>query len=91
MIFKEKRNGVKSVRYTEDRKTLGRRINFKRALAEEINVLIAVFNNENEAVKLNNTIVVNVALNCFLKQLENIPEEEALAYLEKKALEEARK
>ena len=68
-----------------------RRINFKRALAEEINVLIAVFNNENEAVKLNNTIVVNVALNCFLKQLENIPEEEALAYLEKKALEEAKK
>lgn len=91
MIFKEKRKGVKSVRYTEDRLTLGRRISFKRALAEEINVLIAVFNNENEAVKLNNSIVVNVALNCFLKQLENISEEEALVYLEKKALEEAKK
>ncbi len=91
MIFKEKRKGVKAVRYTEDRKTLGRRIGFKRALAEEINVLIAVFNKENEAVKLNNTIVVNVALNCFLKQLEKISEEEALAYLEKKALEESKK
>lgn len=34
MIFQEKRKEVNSIRYTEDRKTLERRIGFKRALAE---------------------------------------------------------
>ena len=91
MIFQEKRKEVNSIRYTEDRKTLGRRIGFKRPLAEEINVLIDVFNNESEVVRINNSVLVNIAMNCFLKQLEKIPEEEALEYLEKKALEEAKK
>lgn len=91
MIFQEKRKEVNSIRYTEDRKTLGRRIGFKRALAEEINVLIDVFNNESEVVRINNSVLVNIALNCFIKQLEKLPEEEALEYLEKKALEEAKK
>ena len=91
MIFQEKRKEVNSIKYTEDRKTLGRRIGFKRALAEEINVLIDVFNNESEVVRINSSVVVNIAMNCFLKQLEKLPEEEALEYLEKKALEEAKK
>lgn len=91
MIFQEKRKEVSSIKYTEDRKTLGRRIGFKRALAEEINVLIDVFNNESEVVRINSSVVVNIAMNCFLKQLEKLPEEEALEYLEKKALEEAKK
>jgi len=30
-------------------------------------------------------------MNCFIKQLENLTEEEVLEYLEKKALEEAKK
>ena len=91
MIFQEKRKEVNSIKYTEDRKTLGRRIGFKRPLAEEINVLIDVFNNESEVVRINNSVLVNIAMNCFLKQLEKLPEEEALEYLEKKALEEAKK
>lgn len=91
MIFKEKKQYVKPVRYTEDRKTLSRRISFKRLLAEEINTVIAVFNNESEAVKLNNSILVNIAMNCFIKQLEQLTEEEAIEYLERKALIEAKK
>ena len=91
MIFQEKRKEVNSIRYTEDRKTLGRRIGFKRALAEEINVLIDVFNKESEVVRINNSVLVNIAMNCFLKQLEKLPEEEALEYLERKALEESKK
>ena len=58
MIFQEKRKEVNSIRYTEDRKILGRRIGFKRALAEEINVLIDVFNNESEVVRINNSVLV---------------------------------
>ena len=91
MIFEEKKQSVKPVRYTEDRKTLSRRISFKRLLAEDINTVIAVFNNESEVVKLNNSILVNIALNCFIRQLEQLPEEEAIEYLEKKALIEAKK
>ena len=91
MVFEEKSKEVASVKYTEDRKTLSRRIIFKKALAEETNKIIAVFNNESEVVKLNQTILTNIGMNCFLKQLENLSEEEALEFLEKKALEEARK
>ena len=91
MLFEEKKKSVKPVRYTEDRKTLSRRISFKRLLAEEINTVIAVFNNESEAVKLNNSILTNIAMNCFLKQLGQLTEEEAIEYLEKKALNEAKK
>lgn len=91
MIFEEKKKSVNPIRYTEDRKTLSRWIEFKRVLAEDINTVIAVFNNESEAVKLNNSILVNIAMNCFIKQLEQLTEEKALEYLEKKALTEAKK
>ena len=91
MVFEEKSKEVASVKYTEDRKTLSRRISFKKALAEETNKIIAVFNNESEVVKLNQTILTNIGMNCFLKQLEKLPEEEALIFLEKQALEEGRK
>ena len=40
---------------------------------------------------LNQTILTNIGMNCFLKQLEKLSEEEILEYLEAKALEEAKK
>lgn len=91
MLFKEKGKGINYIQYTEDKKTVERRIKFKKDLAEEVNKLIAVFNNDSEAVKLNNSIVVNVALNCLIKQLTNLPEEEIIQVLETKALAEAKK
>ena len=91
MVLEEKSKEIFSVRYTEDRNAVTRRITFKRKLAEETNKIVAVFNNESEAVKLNQTILTNIGMNCFLKQLEKLSEEEALEYLEAKALEEAKK
>ena len=91
MVLEEKSKEIFSVRYTKDRKAVTRRITFKRALAEETNKIIAVFNTESEAVKLNQTILTNIGMNCFIKQLEKLTEEEALEYLEAKALEEAKK
>ena len=91
MVLEEKSKKTLSVRYTEDRKILERRIGFKRKLAEETNKIVAVFNKESEAVKLNQTILTNIGMNCFLKQLEKLTEEEVLEYLEVKALEEAKK
>ena len=91
MVLEEKSKEITSVKYTEDRKTLGRRISFKRLLAEETNKIVAVFNANSEAVKLNQTILTNIGMNCFIKQLEKLSEEEVLEYLEAKALEEAKK
>lgn len=91
MLLKEKAKKVNFLTYSEDRKTIERRINFKKELAEEINTVIAVFNNESEVVKINNSILVNVAMNCFFKQLEGLTEEEIVEILEEKALKEAKK
>ena len=91
MVLEKKSEEIFSVRYTEDRKGVTRRITFKRLLAEETNKIVAVFNAESEAVKLNQTMLTNIGMNCFLKQLEKLSEEEILEYLEAKALEEAKK
>ena len=91
MVLEEKSKEITSVKYTEDRKTLGRRISFKRLLAEETNKIVAVFNANSEAIKLNQSMLTNIGMNCFIKQLEKLTEEEIIQYLEAKALEEAKK
>ena len=90
MLFKEKRTEVNVLQYEESRKEVERRIKFKKALAEETNVVIAVFN-KNSMFNINNSIIVNVAMNCLFKQLEDLSEEEAIAVLEEKVLAEAKK
>ena len=91
MVLEKKSENIFYERYTEDRKTLERRIKFKKPLAEETNKIVAVFNNETEAVKLNQTILTNIGMNCFIKHLEKLSEEEVLAYLKAKAIEESEK
>lgn len=91
MLFKEKRTEVNVLQYEKQRKEVERRIKFKRALAEETNVVIAVFNKESEAIRINNSILINVALNCLFRQLEDLSEEEAIAVLEEKVLAETKK
>ena len=91
MLFKEKRTEVNVLQYEKQRKEVERRIKFKRTLAEETNVVIAVFNKESEAIRINNSILINVALNCLFRQLEDLSEEEAIAVLEEKVLAETKK
>lgn len=91
MLFKEKRTEVNVLQYEEQRREVERRIKFKKALAEETNVVIAVFNKESEAIRINNSILINVALNCLFRQLEDLSEEEAIAVLEEKVLAETKK
>lgn len=90
MLFEEKRTEVNVLHYEEGRNEVERRIKFKKALAEETNVVIAVFN-KSSLFNINNSILVNVALNCLFKQLEGLPEEEAIAVLENKVLAEVKK
>lgn len=89
MVFEKKAEKVFYEKYTDDRKKLKIQVSIKKELAEERNKIIAAFNNEFEGVKLNSSILINIAMNCFIQQLENLNEDEAIFYLRKKALEEA--
>ncbi len=91
MLLEEKAKEVNFLTYPQERKTLERRITLKRELAEEINTVIAVFNKESEVVKINSSILINIGINCFFKQLEQLTEEEVIATLIVKALAEAKK
>lgn len=91
MLFEEKSKKVTFLTYSPDRRIIERKIGFKRLLAEEINEVIAVFNKESEVVKINNSTLVNIAINCLFKQLKGLSEEEIVEMLKEKALNEATK
>ena len=91
MILTEKSKEVNFLQYTEDRKIIERRIKFKKELAEATNIIIAVFNKESEVIKINNSILVNIAMNCLIKQLNKLSEDEIIQILEEKALAESKK
>ena len=82
MIFKEKSKGLKIVTYPEERKTLERRIKFRRLIAEDLNEVIAVFNNEEDVpFKIDSTILVNLAVNNFFNNLKKLPEEDIIEFI----------
>ena len=91
MILTEKSKEVNFLQYKEDRKIIERRIKFKKELAEATNIIIAVFNKESEVIKINNSILVNIAMNCLIKQLNKLPEDEIIQILEEKAVAESKK
>lgn len=82
MIFKEKSKGLKIVKYPEERKTLERRIKFRRLIAEDLNEVIAVFNKEEDVpFKIDSTILVNLAVNNFFNNLKELPEEDIIEFI----------
>ena len=82
MIFKEKSKGLKIVKYPEERKTLERRITFKRLIAEDINEVIAVFNKEEDVqVKITSSTLTNIAFSCFFNKLKELPEEDVIEFI----------
>lgn len=87
MLFK-KIDSVKYRRYTSDTSEVTRHIDLKKETAEEVNKVIAVANKGNKNFKLNNTILFNVAIKRFFKELEELPTEEAIQLLRKEALAE---
>ena len=82
MIFKEKSKGHKIDKYNEERKTLERRIKFRRLIAEDLNEVIAVFNKEEDVpFKIDSTILVNLAVNNFFNNLKELPEEDIIEFI----------
>ena len=88
MLFKNKSKGIQYTKYSTGKGTIDRHISLSIDLAEEINKVIAVANEGNKAVKLNNSKLFNMAIKKFLKELEELPEEEAVQVLRKGALTE---
>ena len=88
MLFEDKSKDIQYNKYSTGTGTIDRHINLSVELAEEINKVIAVPNDGNKAVKLNNSKLFNMAIKKFLKELEELPEEEAVQVLRKGALAE---
>lgn len=86
MIFKEKTIEKKYNKYPKSRKTIDRRVTLKSDIAEESNRIIAVFNSENNIIKINSSVLFNIALKCFYKQMEKLSDEEIIEYLKKEAI-----
>lgn len=87
MLFEEI-NSIKYRRYTSDITEVNRHINLKKEIAEEINKAIAVANKDNKNFKINNTILFNIAIKKYFKELEKLSSEEAIQVLRKEALAE---
>lgn len=87
MLFEEFEN-IKYRKYTSDITEVTRHIDLEKATAEEINKVIAVANKGNKNFKLTNTILFNIAIKKYLKELEELPSEEAIAVLRKETLAE---
>ena len=87
MVFEEITD-VKYRKYTSDVETVERHIALTTEVAEEINKLIAVVNKGNKAIKLNSTILFNLAIKSYFKGLDELDSEEVISFLRKEALSE---
>lgn len=61
---------IKYKMYNEEKEVISKNIRFDKELAEEINKTIAVFNNKEKVVKLNNDVLINIAVSSYLKNLD---------------------
>lgn len=87
MVFEEITD-IKYRKYTSDVETVERHITLTTEVAEELNKLIAVVNKGNKAVKLNSTILLNLAMKSYLNELNKLDSEEVIVFLRKEALSE---
>ena len=86
MLFEK--TEVKFRKYTSDVEEVERHITLDKELAEETNKVIAVVNKGNKAVKLNSSILFNLAIKKYFEELAELPSEEVITLLRKGALKE---
>lgn len=87
MLFEEI-NDVKFKKYSSDTINVSRHIELTKETAESVNKVIAVANKGNKNFKLNSTMVFNVAIKKFFKELEKLSSDEAIHVLRTEALAE---
>lgn len=86
MLFEE--SEIKFRKYTSDVESVERHITLTKEVAEEVNKVIANVNEGNKAVKLNSTILFNLAIKSYLEELSELSSEEIIALLRKGAFKE---
>lgn len=87
MIFEEKSKYLHYRKYPNEQKAINRKIVFNKSVAENINLLIAVFNAEEKALRLNNSILINIAMEYYFKAINDMGEETAIKELRNKVLD----
>lgn len=87
MLFEDFKD-IKYRKYSADTEEVSRHIELKKETAEEINKVIAVANKDNKGIKLNNTILFNLAVKKYFKELAKLTSEEAIELLRTSALKE---
>ena len=78
MIFKEPKNQINYLKYKENEKTKGRHLNIKCDILECLNELIAVYNKNNNDLKINTTSLINIICRSYIQELENKTDTEIL-------------
>lgn len=85
MVFENKAKGLQYEIYPTTQDKVLKRIDLHTGLAEEINKIIAVVNNDS-VVKINNGILGTLAFMCLIEKLENLSESDAINYLKTESL-----
>ena len=86
MIFEEKSKEINYRKYSNRIKSIERRITLNSGLAEELNIMIAVFSNAERTIKMNTSILCSIALNNYLKELYELNEDDAIEKIKKEVL-----
>ena len=58
---------IKYKTYNEEKEVISKNIKFDKDLAENINKTIAIFNSNEKALKLNNDLLINIAVREYLE------------------------
>lgn len=61
---------IKYKKYNENKEFISKNIRFDKDTAENINKTIAVFNNTEKVLKINNDVLINLAVREFLIDLD---------------------
>ena len=76
---------IKYKQYEKEKKVIRKNIKFDKAVAENINYWISVFNRESRVIKLNNDSFINIAVSEYMKSLEDL--ENVITELKHKAID----
>lgn len=84
MLFKEHK--IKYLTYSSNETHKQRHFTLKCETLENINELIAVFNNENPNLKLNSNLLANIIFEKYFKDFEKLTDNEKLTEIKKEVL-----
>ena len=76
---------IKYKTYNKEKEVISKNIKFEKDLAENINRVISIFNSNEKALKLNNDLLINIAVDEFLNGFDS--EDDLFMELKNKALE----